>query len=119
IQYSMGGGGIYLIKKSPYFGDVQLTSIERNEVDVESSLWKKITENQDIDFQKTHTYITYLAAKDMPCKFKYNNESQCSGNLILYKSHISQDVQDHRYIKVDSEKVDIILLQDLFLGKGE
>ena len=73
----MGGGGIHLIKNSPYFGNIQVTkeerdcmgikvchfadssliNIEHNEVDVESSLWKKITENQDTNFIKTNTYM--------------------------------------------------------------
>ncbi|CAG8803462.1 1488_t:CDS:2, partial [Racocetra persica] len=126
---------------SPYFGNVQvnkeerdcmgikvcqftdpsLTSIEHNEVDIESSLWKNITENRNTDFKKTSTYITYLAAKGTSCKFKYNNEIACSGNPVLCKSRISQDLPNvyqwfigcsmyrvgdkwHRYIKVDSEK---------------
>ena len=71
----MGGGGIHLIKNSPYFGNIQVNKEERycmgikichfadpslinvNEVDVESSLWKKITESQDADFNKTNTYM--------------------------------------------------------------
>ncbi|CAG8747901.1 13536_t:CDS:2, partial [Dentiscutata heterogama] len=78
IQYSMEGSEVHLVKKSLYFGNIQvykeeydyirikicqfidlsLTSIEHNNVNVESSLWKKITENhnQDIDFKKTNTY---------------------------------------------------------------
>ncbi|CAG8579907.1 9311_t:CDS:2, partial [Dentiscutata heterogama] len=76
IQYSIGGSKIHLIKKSLYFGNVQvnkeehdcleikvcqftdpsLTSIEHDEVDVESSLWKRIAKNQDVDFKKTNTY---------------------------------------------------------------
>ncbi|CAG8724938.1 18285_t:CDS:2, partial [Racocetra persica] len=120
-------------KNSPYFGNVQvnkeerdclgikvcqftdpsLTSIEHNEVDIESSLWKRITKNQNVDFKKTHTYITYLAAKDAPCKFKYNN-----GSFIGCSMYRIGD-QWHRYTKVDSEKVDIVLLRDLFLGKEE
>ena len=63
----MGGGGIHLIKNSPYFGNIQvnkeerdclgikvcrftdpsLINIEHNEVDVESPLWKTINENQE------------------------------------------------------------------------
>lgn len=73
----MGGGGIHLIKNSPYFGNIpvnkeerycmgikicrftdpSLINVEHNEVDVESSLWKKITENQDADVNKTNTYM--------------------------------------------------------------
>ena len=73
----MGGGGIHLIKNSPYFGNIpvnkkewycmgikicqftnpSLINIEHNEVDIESSLWKKITENQDVDIRKTNTYM--------------------------------------------------------------
>ncbi|CAG8729620.1 34515_t:CDS:2 [Racocetra persica] len=106
----MGGGRIYVIKKSPYFGNVQVnkkehdclrikvcqftdpsfTSIEHNKVDVESS-------------------FTYLAAKDTSCKFKYDNGSTGSGKPILY--------QWHRYTKINSENVDIVLFRDLFLEK--
>ena len=73
----MGGGGIHLIKNSPYFGNIQvnkeerycmgikicrfadpsLINVEHNEVDVESSLWKKITESQDADSNKANTYM--------------------------------------------------------------
>ncbi|CAG8805891.1 21777_t:CDS:2, partial [Cetraspora pellucida] len=135
----MSGGRIHLIKEFPYFDNVQvnkeerdcmgikvcqftdlsLTSIEHNEIDIESSLWKNITENRNTDFKKTSTYITYLAAKGTSCKFKYNNEIACSRNLVLCKSHISQDLLNvyqwfigcsmyhvgdkwHHYIKVDT-----------------
>ena len=73
----MGGGGIHLIKNSPYFDNIpvnkeeqycmgikiccftdpSLINVEHNEVDVKFSLWKKITENQDTDFNKTNTYM--------------------------------------------------------------
>lgn len=57
----------------------------------------------------------------------------CSGHPILCKSRITQDVFQwfigcsmynigdhwHRYIKVDCESVDIMLLRDLFLGNVE
>ena len=57
----------------------------------------------------------------------------CSGQPILCKSRISQDVYQwfigcsmfnigdrwHRYTKIDCESIDIILLRDLFLGKNE
>ncbi len=77
----MGGGGIHLIKNSPYFGNIpvnkeerycmgikicqftnpSLINIEHNDVDIESSLWKKITENQDVDVEKTNAYmLVYL-----------------------------------------------------------
>ena len=39
------------------FTDPSLTNVEHNEVDVESSLWKKITKSQDADFNKTNTYM--------------------------------------------------------------
>ena len=40
-----------------HFTDSSLINVEHNEVDVESSLWKKITESQDADFNKTNTYM--------------------------------------------------------------
>lgn len=169
----MGGGGVHLIKNSLYFGNVHvnkeerycmgikicqftdpsLINVEHNKVDVESSLWKKITENQDVDLKKTNTFMLvyliffrkkidlklmlfykfrkYLAAKNNSCKFKRDDGTMCPGYPILCKSHISRDVFQwfvgcsmynvgdhwHRYIKVDCESVDIILLRDLFLGK--
>lgn len=30
IQYSMGGGGIHLVKKSPYFGNIQVQKEKRD-----------------------------------------------------------------------------------------
>ncbi|CAG8738842.1 21803_t:CDS:2, partial [Racocetra persica] len=83
---------------------------------------------------KKLTPTTYLAAKDTSCKFKYDNRSTCSGKPILCKLRISQDIQNvyqwfigcsiyrigdqwHRYIKINSENVDIVLLRDLFLEK--
>jgi len=86
----MGGGGIHLIKNSPYFGNIQvnkeerdclgikvcrftdpsLINIEHNEVDVESPLWKTINENQDVDFKKTNTYmLVYLNCIVLIIKF--------------------------------------------------
>jgi hypothetical protein len=73
----MGGGGTHLIKSSPYFGNTQvhkeerdcmgikicrftdpsLINVEHNEVDVESTLWKKITECQEADSNKANTYM--------------------------------------------------------------
>jgi hypothetical protein len=74
-----------------------------------------------------------LAVKNNSCKFKNNNRIICSGNLILCKSKLYQNIfqwfigcskynagdQWHRYAKVDHESVDITLLRDLFLGKAE
>ncbi|CAG8475742.1 7204_t:CDS:10 [Scutellospora calospora] len=112
IQYSMGGSGIHLIKKSLYFGnsqvykekrycmgiktccftDLSLINVEYNEVDVESSLWKRITESQNTEIIKSNTYIKYLAVKDNLCKFKDNNGTMCLRNPILYKSLITKDI---------------------------
>ena len=39
------------------FADSFLINIKHNEVNIESSLWKKITKNQDTNVIKTNTYI--------------------------------------------------------------
>jgi hypothetical protein len=73
----MGGGGIHLIKNSPYFGNIQvhkeerdcmgikicrftdpsLINVEHNEVDPESTLFKKVINNQNTDIKKSNTYM--------------------------------------------------------------
>ncbi|CAG8743400.1 15566_t:CDS:10 [Cetraspora pellucida] len=115
IQYSMGGGGVHLIKSSPYFGNIPISKVERdcmgikvchftdpsliniehNEVDVESPLWKKITENQDSQLSQ-NVFQWFIGCS------KYNISDQW-----------------HRYVKIDYESVDIALLRDLFLRKAE
>ncbi|CAG8847961.1 21118_t:CDS:2, partial [Racocetra persica] len=108
IQYSMGGGGVHQIKNLPYFGNIQVNKEERycmeikicqftdpsfinikhNEVDMESPLWKKITENQNIEDRKMNSYTKYLAIKDDVYKFK-NDNGMCPGKPILCKSRIT------------------------------
>ncbi|CAG8815441.1 24550_t:CDS:2, partial [Gigaspora margarita] len=115
VEYPSTSQDVHQIKNSPYFGNIQVNKEERycmgikicqftdpslintehNKVDMESPLWKKITENQDIE---------YLAIKDNTCKFKNDNG-------IMYKWH--------RYIKIDPENVDITLFQNLLFEKAE
>ncbi|CAG8825836.1 9568_t:CDS:2, partial [Gigaspora margarita] len=87
----MGGGGIHVIKKSLYFGNIQ---VNKEECDCLRIKICKFTDPSLTSIK--HNEVDFIGCS----MYRIGN-------------------QWHHYIKVDSEKVNIVLLRDLFLGKEE
>ncbi|CAG8571189.1 7384_t:CDS:2, partial [Cetraspora pellucida] len=89
--------------KVSHFTDPLLINIEHNEVNVESPLWKKITENQDVDIRKTNTYIQEILDVFYAAK---NNHQE----LKNYIQHIDEIVVE---IKSDMDETSEIRIDDM------
>ncbi|CAB4446291.1 unnamed protein product [Rhizophagus irregularis] len=114
------------------FTDSDLINAEHCKVDFESDIFKQINKNNKENNKENYTYITFLAAQDSQCKFKQNGIT-CSGQPKLirllekesYKyrwiigcTNYKPQEKWHRYIEIDTQKIDIDLLRKLFNGEA-